>query len=58
MNTTKKQIETNIELMSLNGDCPDEQLLETGKFKSGKKESFEERKLIDSRNEGRPSWNE
>jgi hypothetical protein len=33
MSQTKKQIETNIELVSLDGDCPDEKLLETGKFK-------------------------
>lgn len=49
MNQTKKQIEANIELVTLDGDCPDEKLLETGKFKEGKKKnSFEDRKLIDS----------
>jgi hypothetical protein len=43
-----------MELVSLEGDCPDEKLLETGQFQQGKKEGFEGRKRIDSRNEGRP----
>lgn len=38
----------------MDGNCPDEKLLETGKFILGKKESFEEKKNIDSRNEQRP----
>ena len=51
---TKKQMDDNLELVSLGGNCPDEKLLETGKYKMGKKESFEEKKNIDSVNEGRP----
>ena len=31
----------NMQLVNLDGNCPDEKLLETGKFKMGKKESFE-----------------
>ena len=41
MEHTKKQISENLELVSLDGNCPDEKLLETGRFKSGKMESFE-----------------
>lgn len=40
IDSTKKQTSENIELVSLDGNCPDEKLLETGKFKEGKKESF------------------
>ncbi len=54
IDSSKKQISENIELVSLDGNCPDERLLETGKFKLGKKESFEEKKNIDLRNEQRP----
>lgn len=54
MDQTKKQVSANIELVSLDGNCPDEKLLETGKYRMGKKESFEEKKSIDSKNEGRP----
>jgi serine/threonine-protein phosphatase 2B catalytic subunit len=54
IDSTKKQISENIELVSLDGNCPDEKLLETGKYKLGKKESFEEKKNIDSKNEQRP----
>ena len=50
MDVTKKQINRNIGLVSLDGDCPDEKLLETGKFHEGKKANFEGRKKIDSRN--------
>ena len=54
IDSSKKQISENIELVSLDGNCPDDKLLETGKFKLGKKESFEEKKNIDLRNEQRP----
>lgn len=54
IDSSRKQTSENIELVSLDGNCPDERLLETGKFKLGKKESFEEKKNIDSRNEQRP----
>lgn len=54
IDSSRKQTSQNIELVSLDGNCPDEKLLETGKFKLGKKESFEEKKNIDSRNEQRP----
>jgi hypothetical protein len=37
MDKTKRQTIENIELVSLDGNCPDEKLLETGKFKLGKK---------------------
>lgn len=40
IDSTKKKTSENIELVSLDGNCPDEKLLETGKFKEGKKESF------------------
>ena len=50
MDVTKKQVNQNIGLVSLDGDCPDEKLLETGKFHEGKKANFEGRKKIDSRN--------
>lgn len=56
MDKTKQQIETNLQLVKLDGDCPDEKLLQTGKFKEGKKEDFQHRKEIDLRNESRPSW--
>ena len=55
MDVTKRQINKNIGLVSLDGDCPDEKLLETGKFLEGKKSNFEVRKKIDSRNESRPT---
>lgn len=37
MSMTKQKVNENIGLVSLDGDCPDEKLLETGKFLSGKK---------------------
>lgn len=37
MDVTKNQTNHNINLVKLDGDCPDEKLLETGKFHQGKK---------------------
>lgn len=37
MDVTKNQVSHNIGLVKLDGDCPDEKLLETGKFHQGKK---------------------
>ena len=37
MNITKKQTSENMKLVSLDGDCPDVKLWETGQFQSGKK---------------------
>ena len=50
MSITKKQTSENMKLVSLDGDCPDVKLWETGQFQSGKKEGFEGRKRIDSKN--------
>jgi hypothetical protein len=47
MYATKKQTSENIELVMLDGNCPDEKLLETGKFKQGKKQTFDVKKNID-----------
>lgn len=51
---TKKQTDMNMQLVNLGGNCPDEKLLETGRYQEGKTESFEEKKSIDSVNQGRP----
>jgi hypothetical protein len=42
--------------MMLDGNCPDEKLLETGKYKQGKKQNFETKKNIDFHNEKRPAF--
>lgn len=44
----------NMQLVNLGGNCPDEKLLETGRYQEGKTESFEEKKSIDAVNQGRP----
>ena len=54
--STKERTSQNIELVSLDGSCPDEKLLETGKFKQGKKQNFEAKKNIDFHNEKRPAF--
>lgn len=51
----KQTTSENIELVNLNGQCPDDRLLETGKFKESSGESFEGKKMIDQQNESRPS---
>lgn len=54
--STKKQTSENMDLVSLDGSCPDEKLLETGKFKQAKKQNFETKKNIDNHNEKRPTF--
>jgi hypothetical protein len=50
----KLKTQEKMNLVSLDGDCPDDKLLETEEYKGGKKENFEGRKRIDQRNESRP----
>jgi hypothetical protein len=40
----------------LDGNCPDEKLLETGKYRQGKKQTFDAKKNIDFHNEKRPTF--
>lgn len=52
----KKKMEQNLALTQLNGQCPDDKILETGKYKqSVEGSSFEEKKIIDMQNESRPN---
>lgn len=52
----KQEVDNNIELVSMDGNCPDDKLLETGKYKEAqeKETGFDLRKSIDSLNESRP----
>lgn len=43
-----------MKLINLNGLCPDQRLLETGKFSKDHNISFENKKLIDIKNEQFP----
>jgi hypothetical protein len=45
-----KNTEKNMELTRLDGDCPDDRLLETGRYLETKQDGFEEKKLIDLKN--------
>lgn len=38
----------------MDGDCPDNKLLETAEYKKAKKSGFETKKLVDIKNESRP----
>lgn len=42
--SSKAIVDKNLNYVSLDGNCPDERLLETGKFKIGKTKPFEIKK--------------
>lgn len=52
----RKKTEKNLSLLKLNGYCPDNRLLNTGKYNSTVNKSFEDKKMIDEVNELRPYY--
>ncbi len=50
----KEMTESNMKMININGFCPDQRLVETGKYSRDQNMSFEKKKLIDLKNEQFP----
>jgi serine/threonine-protein phosphatase 2B catalytic subunit len=50
----KEMTESNMKMININGCCPDQRLVETGKYSRDQNMSFEKKKLIDLKNEQFP----
>jgi hypothetical protein len=50
MSATKLRTSGNMEMVSLDGATPCDKLLESGEFKQGRLESFDNKRKLDSKN--------